>query len=163
MAWIIPSWIVFEAVPTKLPHYVLPLFPAIALLTGGALSDRLSGPLVRGGWRPWLRRAAIGLWGLTGLALGALAATAAPLGDGRLSVRGIVAALAIWGVTGSGVLAGLAGRRQAPADPARADRIGHRLGPDLRRGNPGPGRPLDRATPQAGCVSKSCPPGMARS
>lgn len=29
LAWIIPSWIVFEAVPTKLPHYVLPLYPAI--------------------------------------------------------------------------------------------------------------------------------------
>ncbi len=31
LAWIIPSWIVFELVPTKLPHYVLPLFPAIAI------------------------------------------------------------------------------------------------------------------------------------
>ena len=30
-AWAIPSWIVFEATPTKLPHYTLPLFPAIAL------------------------------------------------------------------------------------------------------------------------------------
>lgn len=41
LAWIIPSWIVFEAVPTKLPHYVLPLYPAItallllALVNGG--------------------------------------------------------------------------------------------------------------------------------
>lgn len=32
LAWIIPSWIVFEAVPTKLPHYVLPLYPAITAL-----------------------------------------------------------------------------------------------------------------------------------
>ncbi len=29
LAWIVPSWLVFEAVPTKLPHYVLPLYPAI--------------------------------------------------------------------------------------------------------------------------------------
>ena len=28
LAWIVPSWIVFELVPTKLPHYVLPLYPA---------------------------------------------------------------------------------------------------------------------------------------
>jgi len=41
LAWIIPSWIVFEAVPTKLPHYVLPLYPAVtallilALVNGG--------------------------------------------------------------------------------------------------------------------------------
>ncbi len=32
LAWIIPSWIIFEAVQTKLPHYVLPLYPAIAVL-----------------------------------------------------------------------------------------------------------------------------------
>jgi 4-amino-4-deoxy-L-arabinose transferase-like glycosyltransferase len=32
LAWIVPSWIVFEIVITKLPHYVLPLFPAIAIL-----------------------------------------------------------------------------------------------------------------------------------
>ncbi|KFC69084.1 Glycosyl transferase, family 39 [Bosea sp. LC85] len=45
LAWIVPSWIVFEAVPTKLPHYVLPLYPAVtallllALVNGGI--DRL--------------------------------------------------------------------------------------------------------------------------
>ena len=32
IAWIVPSWLVFEAVPTKLPHYVLPLYPAITAL-----------------------------------------------------------------------------------------------------------------------------------
>ncbi len=31
-AWVAPSWIVFEAVPTKLPHYTLPLYPALCLL-----------------------------------------------------------------------------------------------------------------------------------
>ena len=33
LAWIVPAWILFEAVPTKLPHYVLPLMPAVAILT----------------------------------------------------------------------------------------------------------------------------------
>jgi 4-amino-4-deoxy-L-arabinose transferase-like glycosyltransferase len=33
IAWIVPSWLVFEAVPTKLPHYVMALYPAIAILT----------------------------------------------------------------------------------------------------------------------------------
>ena len=37
LAWIVPSWLVFEAVPTKLPHYVLPLYPAIAILIAGIL------------------------------------------------------------------------------------------------------------------------------
>jgi 4-amino-4-deoxy-L-arabinose transferase-like glycosyltransferase len=35
-AWAIPSWIVFELIPTKLPHYVLPLYPALALMAGAA-------------------------------------------------------------------------------------------------------------------------------
>lgn len=39
VCWIVPSWIVFEAVPTKLLHYTLPVFPAIALLTAQALRD----------------------------------------------------------------------------------------------------------------------------
>jgi 4-amino-4-deoxy-L-arabinose transferase-like glycosyltransferase len=55
LAWIIPAWIVFEIVITKLPHYVLPLYPAIAILTAGALDNRVLSRnrwLVRGttGW-----------------------------------------------------------------------------------------------------------------
>jgi 4-amino-4-deoxy-L-arabinose transferase-like glycosyltransferase len=41
--WALPSWIVFELLPTKLPHYVLPLYPALALMAGAAynaLADR---------------------------------------------------------------------------------------------------------------------------
>jgi 4-amino-4-deoxy-L-arabinose transferase-like glycosyltransferase len=37
LAWVVPSWIVFELVPTKLPHYVLPLYPAIAILIAGVM------------------------------------------------------------------------------------------------------------------------------
>jgi 4-amino-4-deoxy-L-arabinose transferase-like glycosyltransferase len=47
LAWLVPSWIVFEAVMTKLPHYVLPLYPAIAILIAGVL-DR--GDLTKGHW-----------------------------------------------------------------------------------------------------------------
>lgn len=32
LAWLVPSWLMFELVPTKLPHYILPLFPAMAVL-----------------------------------------------------------------------------------------------------------------------------------
>ncbi|MEO0620765.1 MAG: glycosyltransferase family 39 protein [Pseudomonadota bacterium] len=31
-AWVLPFWLVVEIVPTKLPHYVLPLYPAMATL-----------------------------------------------------------------------------------------------------------------------------------
>jgi 4-amino-4-deoxy-L-arabinose transferase-like glycosyltransferase len=37
LAWIVPAWILFEAVPTKLPHYVLPIYPALAILVAVAL------------------------------------------------------------------------------------------------------------------------------
>jgi 4-amino-4-deoxy-L-arabinose transferase-like glycosyltransferase len=47
LAWLIPSWIVFELVLTKLPHYVLPLYPAIAILAVGALERRI---LSRAAW-----------------------------------------------------------------------------------------------------------------
>ncbi|MEE2680750.1 MAG: glycosyltransferase family 39 protein [Planctomycetota bacterium] len=37
LAWIVPSWIVFELAATKLPHYTLPLYPAVALISARAL------------------------------------------------------------------------------------------------------------------------------
>jgi 4-amino-4-deoxy-L-arabinose transferase-like glycosyltransferase len=49
LAWLVPSWIVFELVLTKLPHYVLPLYPAVAILTAGALERQVLS-------RSWLRR-----------------------------------------------------------------------------------------------------------
>ena len=42
-----PAWIVFELVITKLPHYVLPLYPAIAILIAGVLEQRM---LTRKAW-----------------------------------------------------------------------------------------------------------------
>jgi 4-amino-4-deoxy-L-arabinose transferase-like glycosyltransferase len=51
LAWLLPSWIIFELVLTKLPHYVLPLYPAIAILTIGALERRVLS-------RSWLRSGA---------------------------------------------------------------------------------------------------------
>ncbi|WP_027527073.1 glycosyltransferase family 39 protein [Bradyrhizobium sp. Ec3.3] len=65
LAWLIPSWIVFEAVLTKLPHYVLPLYPAIAILTAGALERRVLS-------RSWLMRGSA--WWFAIPALGSIAA-----------------------------------------------------------------------------------------
>jgi hypothetical protein len=44
LAWIVPAWLVFEAVPTKLPHYVMPLYPAIAIVTVMAMARGFVGP-----------------------------------------------------------------------------------------------------------------------
>ncbi len=37
LAWLVGYWLAIEVVPTKLPHYVLPVLPALALLVAGAL------------------------------------------------------------------------------------------------------------------------------
>jgi len=39
LGWIVPTWIVFELSMTKLPHYVLPTYPAIAILTAHYLLE----------------------------------------------------------------------------------------------------------------------------
>ncbi|PWC34578.1 glycosyl transferase [Azospirillum sp. TSO35-2] len=66
IAWIVPSWLVFEAVPTKLLHYTLPVFPAIAALAAAALLDGFDRS--RGLERSWRRRWLVGV----AVALGAL-------------------------------------------------------------------------------------------
>jgi len=47
IAWVVPSWIVFELVPTKLPHYVLPLYPALALIAARAAFALTEGGIIR--------------------------------------------------------------------------------------------------------------------
>lgn len=41
LCWIVPAWIVLELVITKLPHYVLPLYPAIAILIAGVVDPHV--------------------------------------------------------------------------------------------------------------------------
>lgn len=73
MCLIVPTWLIFEATPAKLPHYTLPLYPCIALLTARALMSAAAGTLldVR------TRGAVVGMalfWLLTMLIASALAA-----------------------------------------------------------------------------------------
>jgi len=39
LCWLVPAWIVFELTPTKLPHYTLPLYGALAWLMAAALQQ----------------------------------------------------------------------------------------------------------------------------
>jgi len=64
VAWIVPVWLLFELVPTKLPHYLLPVYPAIALLAGTAFAN--GGEIIR---RRWLDGIVFALWTIVGLAL----------------------------------------------------------------------------------------------
>ncbi len=38
ICWLVPAWLIFELTPTKLPHYNLPTFGALALLAAAALT-----------------------------------------------------------------------------------------------------------------------------
>ena len=67
LAWLVPSWLVFEASATKLPHYTLPLYPALALLTARGLLAIGSGRLAWG--RDAGSRVGVALWTLIGTAL----------------------------------------------------------------------------------------------
>ena len=79
LAWLVPSWLVFEAVATKLPHYTLPSYPALMLLIAAWAMDPLR--LLPGRWLLWAMRAA--LLGVA-LGMGVLAVLAPTLLDGRV-------------------------------------------------------------------------------
>jgi 4-amino-4-deoxy-L-arabinose transferase-like glycosyltransferase len=60
LAWLLPTWLVFELAITKLPHYVLPTYPAIALMAGAAMLTGFGlGERRWPAWRFWLPA---GLW-----------------------------------------------------------------------------------------------------
>jgi len=62
-AWLVPTWVFFELLPTKLSHYILPAYPALALICGwGAIQ-------LMGGAKATLSRfVSLALFGLGGLA-----------------------------------------------------------------------------------------------
>lgn len=108
IAWAVPAWLVFEAAPTKLPHYTLPLLPAVCLLVARFALGAVAAPR-------WARGLGAGLLVLAAAVLGA-GAVALPVVLGApvwLGLPGLAAAasvgwLALRSREGRGVLAGLA-------------------------------------------------------
>ena len=76
LCWIVPHWLVFEAIATKLPHYVLPTYPAIAILTAAAIVSMPEG------WR-WPRslwgRGLLSAYGVIWFGVGSVLALAGPV------------------------------------------------------------------------------------
>jgi len=112
LAWLVPSWIVFELVPTKLPHYTLPTYGAIAWLAAAALSGSI-GPRAR-----WigLGLCAIGAAAMAGFALFAAGA----FGDATSWVFAVLAAALYLGAAAVGGRLLLRGRAVSAAAGACA-------------------------------------------
>ncbi|HVC52018.1 MAG TPA: glycosyl transferase [Stellaceae bacterium] len=110
LAWLVPYWLVIELVPTKLPNYALPVYPALALLAAAAIADGAA--FVGSGWARWVDCAVRGLWALVTLALAA-ALVALPLWFApHFSALGIAGAVLI--IAGAAAL----WRRPNPAGAA---------------------------------------------
>lgn len=73
VAWAVPTWVLFEFLPTKLSHYVLPAYPPLALLCGYAVWKLMEGVRL-----PVSRYASLGLFLLGG---GLIAIIASPIGE----------------------------------------------------------------------------------
>ncbi|HVA15067.1 MAG TPA: glycosyltransferase family 39 protein [Stellaceae bacterium] len=92
IAWGVPFWIVLELVPTKLPNYLLPVYPALALMIGRALVAADEQKFAS--WRT-LDRIVIALWAVASLGLAAaLALLPLRYGPGGFAA-GAVAALVL--------------------------------------------------------------------
>lgn len=65
LAWAAPTWVLFELVPTKLPHYVLPAFPALALMVAALACEGIDA------FRHAAAKAWYAVWTLIGFALAA--------------------------------------------------------------------------------------------
>ena len=96
LAWLAPGWIFFELVPTKLPHYVLPLYPALALLAGGALAAGFNRRL--SARARCFDLAVKALWAVVTVALAATLIMLPAWFSGRLSAVPIAAAAVLAGV-----------------------------------------------------------------
>lgn len=92
LVWIVPTWIVFELVATKLVHYVLPVYPALAILTAAGF---LATPWPLAGL--WRKAVAVLLLAVPVLMLAALALAARRYGAGWPvpAVAGIAGSLAL--------------------------------------------------------------------
>ena len=91
LGWIMPFWIILELVPTKLPHYVLPLYPAMAIL---AVLGAERGLIALDGFGRRLAQVLIVL--LPVIALVALAVGSWWLGDEFPLVSVLLLILALW-------------------------------------------------------------------
>jgi 4-amino-4-deoxy-L-arabinose transferase-like glycosyltransferase len=93
LAWIIPYWLVYELIPTKLPHYVLPTYPALMLLAAWSLIDPVAEQIRYRPWQVWVERLAIFGWALVTLVIAVAALVGPRIILGHWSAWGLLAAM----------------------------------------------------------------------
>jgi len=104
LAWAGSWWLICEAVPTKLPHYVLPAYPALAILTAfWVLMPKGEDQSLKPGWRKTLSTVAI-LQYLVGLAALSAAPVWLPELYGGGFATGLIASAVVGGLIGLGAL-----------------------------------------------------------
>ncbi len=98
LAWIVPAWLMFEAVPTKLPHYTLPLYPAVFLLAARIWVTTPARPAgAWGGWvTPGLGLLAAAVLGVAAAALPMVAGASPLLGGPALAAACVAGWAALW-------------------------------------------------------------------
>jgi 4-amino-4-deoxy-L-arabinose transferase-like glycosyltransferase len=114
LCWLVPTWLVFELVPTKLPHYTLPTFGALAWLMAAALRAPL------GAWVRWIGAALLAAVAV-GLAVGGGVAADLYGGGWSWAFEAVAAALLL---AAGGVGAALLLRRRAGRAAAIACGLG---------------------------------------
>jgi 4-amino-4-deoxy-L-arabinose transferase-like glycosyltransferase len=102
LCWIAPTWIVFELVVTKLPHYVLPTYPAIACLAAAGLGSTEAGNVGR--WALRFMRAFAAVWLVIGIALAGWLPVAAWVLEARIDAVGVLTVLAVAPLLGATLL-----------------------------------------------------------
>jgi 4-amino-4-deoxy-L-arabinose transferase-like glycosyltransferase len=112
VAWLVPAWLVFELSPTKLPHYPLPAYGALALLAAVAVTrptGRISG---------WI-----------GAGLSLFAGIAVAVAAGVLEVKYGAGRTLGWAIAAGalGLLAGVCGAAAAKLSARRRTALGAAL------------------------------------
>ena len=131
LCWLVPAWVVFELTPTKLPHYTLPLYGALAWLMAAALEQPI-GRVAR------IVGAVLGVL-MAALLAGAAVWVATAHGSASSLGWGITAAVLVLAAAGAGIVLILFKRRSLVALGATIglgvlghDALAAGLGPSLQ-------------------------------
>jgi len=92
-AWLVPNWILLELVPTKLPHYVLPLIPSLCLLAGIGMvkSGKQQNP--SSSISKWPKKIGMATWIASGIALAITVPALSLWSNGTISPPAILISL----------------------------------------------------------------------